>query len=91
MKYRNMKTGQEREFIQGMKFDSYLWKPIQRIRTGSRATVTVTEVHPEDFKSHDKTIMGEEKPAEIESKQPAPIVKAVQKARAKEASKEESL
>lgn len=84
-----MKTGEERDFIEGMKIDS-LWKPIRVIRT-RRATVTVTEVHPEDFKSNDKTIMGDEKPVEVQSGEQAPIVKAVNEALAKEAAKEESI
>lgn len=89
MRYRNMKTGEERDFINGMKIDS-LWKPVQVIRA-RRATITVTEVHPEDFKTNDKTIMGDEKPVEIESGEEAPIVKAVNEARAKEKAEEESI
>lgn len=85
MRYRNMKTGEERDFIQGMIIDD-LWKPIQTLRTGGRSTVTITEIHPEDVKADlPKTIMGEDKAPEKKSRRKAEIVKAVGAARRKEA------
>lgn len=85
MKYRNMKTGEERDFIQGMKIDD-LWKPVLRFHTGGRSTVTVTEIHPEDFKADQtQTVMGEEKAPEKKSRRKASIVKAVEAAKRKEA------
>lgn len=85
MRYRNMKTGEERDFIQGMKFDD-LWKPVRTLHTGGRSTVTITEIHPEDLKDDmSKTIMGEDKAPEKPSRRKASIVKAVSAARRKEA------
>ena len=85
MRYRNMKTGEERDFVQGMKFDD-LWKPVRTLHTGGRSTVTITEIHPEDVKDDSvKTIMGEDKAPEKPSRKKAPIVKAVQAAKRKEA------
>jgi hypothetical protein len=85
MRYRNMKTGDERDFIQGMKIDP-LWKPIQTFHTGGRSTVTITEIHPDDIKADlPKTIMGEDKAPEKKSRRKASIVKAVQAAKRKEA------
>lgn len=85
MRYRNMKTGEERDFIQGMKIDD-LWKPIQRLRTGGRSTVLITEIHPEDVKADlPKTIMGEDKAPEKKSRRKSNIKKAVDSARRKEA------
>lgn len=85
MRYRNMKTGDERDFIQGMKFDD-LWKPVQTLRTGGRSTVTITEIHPEDVKADlPKTIMGEDKAPEKPSRRKSTLKKAVDAARRKEA------
>lgn len=52
MKYRNMKTGQERDFVQGMKIDP-LWRPVNVFSQGP-ATVSIVEVHPEDIDRIDK-------------------------------------
>lgn len=77
MRYRNMKTGDEREFIQGTKFSS-LWKPIQVLKTGNRSTTIVTEIHPEDLAPDmAKTIMGEDKLPEIPSRRKSSMAKAV--------------
>ena len=90
MRYRNMKTGDERDFIEGMKIDP-LWKPVQTIRTGGRSTVQITEIHPEDVKADmPKTIMGDDKTPEKKSRRKAPIVKAVNAARRKEARAQEA-
>lgn len=85
MRYRNMKTGDERDFVQGMKFDD-LWKPVHKLHTGGRSTVTVTEIHPEDMQADmNKTIMGEDKAPEKKSRRKASIVKSVEAAKRKEA------
>lgn len=90
MRYRNMKTGDERDFIQGMKIDP-LWKPVHVMRSSGRSTVTVTEIHPEDMKEDmKKTVTGLDKVPEKKSRRKAPIVKAVNAARRKEARAQEA-
>lgn len=85
MRYRNMKTGDERDFPKGIKFDESMWKPIRPVHVGGRATMTITEIHPEDVKPDmQKTIMGEDKAPEKKSRRKASIVKAVNAARRKE-------
>jgi hypothetical protein len=53
MLYRHIKSGETREFVQGMKIDP-LWRPIaaQRIAKG---TMSVVEVHPEDVRRIDES------------------------------------
>jgi len=87
MRYRNMKTGDERDFIEGMKINS-LWKPVRTLHTGGRSTVTITEIHPEDLKEDmAKTIMGDDKLPEAPSKRKSELAKAVGKANKKLAQK----
>jgi hypothetical protein len=84
MRYRNMKTGDERDFIQGMIIDD-LWKPVQTLHTGGRSTVTITEIHPEDVKADlPKTIMGDDKAPEQKTRRKSSLKKAVDAARRKE-------
>ena len=84
-----MKTTEERDFIPGMKINS-LWKPVQTLRTGGRSTVTITEIHPEDLKPDmPKTVMGEEKSAEVASTKKSELAKAVEKANKKLAKQRE--
>lgn len=87
MRYRNMKTGDERDFVQGMKFDD-LWKPVRKMHSEGRSTVTITEIHPEDIKKDmDKTIMGDDKAPEQKSRKKSAMAKAVSKANKKLAAK----
>lgn len=87
MRYRNMKTGEERDFIQGMKINS-LWKPVQVLHTAGRSTVTVTEIHPEDMKEDmKKTVTGLDKVPEMPSRKKSSMAKAVSKANKKLAAK----
>lgn len=77
MRYRNMKTGEERDFIEGMKIND-LWKPVQTLHTGGRSTVKITEIHPEDLKPDmSKTILGEDKSPEKPSRRKSAMAKAV--------------
>lgn len=90
MRYRNMKTGDERDFIEGMKIDP-LWKPVRTILFGGRSTLHITEIHPEDVKADlPKTIMGEDKAPEKKSRKKTTIQKAVDAARRKEARAQEA-
>lgn len=80
MKYRNMKSGEVREFPQGIKFDASMWKPIQVLRSTGRSTLMVAEIHPEDMKpDNNKTIMGEDKTAEKKSRKKSSMAKAIEK------------
>lgn len=91
MRYRNMKSGIEREFPKGIKFDESMWKPVQRFRAGGRATVQITEIHPEDVKPDmEKSIMGEDKAPEKKSRRKSSLKKAVDAARRKEAKAQEA-
>lgn len=70
MRYRNMKTGQERDFVPGMKINS-LWKPIQNISRFARdkkATVSLVEVHPEDIRQIEQAA---DEPLEAKATKPA--------------------
>ena len=90
MRYRNMKTGDVREFVQGMIFDD-LWKPIQTFHTGGRSTVAITEIHPEDMKADlEKTVLGEDKAPEKKSRSKSAMAKAVAKANKKLAAAKEA-
>ena len=74
MRYRNMKTGEERDFVQGMKINN-LWQPIRTMKSG-KGTMSVTEIHPEDIKRiDDKKADADESSTKTKSSMPRAVKK----------------